>query len=136
MPRKKPGVSTSDRDVLRPRPSMTARVEVDEGPPASELGSSEESIIAAMNQVFRDLSTERISKDTADPMISAARVTLNAVKSRDAKQKIALLEKLLKDAQNVANAGLKRQAEDRHHVTRATETEADADAEDEDDGSD
>lgn len=135
MPRKKPGVSMSDRDVLRHRPSMSATGPVDdEGPPVDDLGDTEESIIRAMNGVFRDLSTGRISKDSADPMISAARVTLNAVKSRDAKQKIAMLEKLLQQAKDVANAGLAREAADRHHVTRADDSEAEADAEEEDDG--
>jgi len=129
MPRKKPGLTNSDRDVLRRRPSMDSTAEADySAPPGAELGDTEHSIIVAMNQVFRDLSTQRIQKDTADPMISAARVTLNAVKSRDAKAKIALLEQMLKDAQRVANDGLKREAEDRHHVTRTVETKPAADA--------
>lgn len=126
MARKKPGVSTSDRDILRPRKTTTATGPVDDKPPGgAELGSTEESIIIAMNSVFRDLSTGFISKDTADPMISAARVTLNAVKSRDAKAKIALLEKMLQDARDVSNAGLAREAADRHHVSRPSQTEPD-----------
>ena len=129
MPRKKPGISSSDRDVLRRRPSMdaTGPVDVDGEPPTMDLGSTEESIIAAMNQVFRDLSTGRASKDTADPMISAARVCLNAVRSRDTKQKIALLQKLLRDAQAVSDAGLRREAADRHHVTPTKTKEPDGD---------
>ena len=119
MTAKKTKVSASDRDILRSRTSTAPVADVDDDElEVDDLGNSEESIIKAMNGVFRDLSRGRIQKDSADPMISAARVTLNAVKSRDAKQKIAMLEQLLRDAQAVANAGLQRQAEDRLHTRR------------------
>jgi hypothetical protein len=140
MPRKYPGISTSDREVLRGKPGPRAKSpEPEEAPPHGripELGYSEGSVLVFMNACSKALMDGAIDEKRNESLQGNARVALNAIKSRDDKAKIANLEQMLKDAQRVANDGLKREAEDRHHVTRTAETGPAADAGDKADGPD
>ena len=81
------------------------------------MGYTEESILEYMNACSQALMDGLIDEKRNDSLQGNARVALRAVASRDSKSKITQLEKMLHAAQSVANAGLRREAEDRHHVT-------------------
>lgn len=129
MPRKKPGVTMSDADVLRPRKAKGIGTSPSyypgDGPPTSVpvLGFDEQSIIDAMNWVFAN--AQRLEKKEIDGMTTAARICLSAVRSKDDKAELDRLQQMVRDAHAAANKGLEREASDRHHTNRDADPASD-----------
>jgi hypothetical protein len=130
LPRKKPGISTSDRDILRPRKEPA--VAEDRPPPnrlIPDIGDTVESLAAFINAVARALIDGDIDEKKADSLTAMHRTALQNIKARDAKQEDRELDEMLRRAEAVEAAGLQREADDRRHVTRGAVPTPDADAE-------
>ena len=136
MPRKRQGISTSDRDILRPRKARPTESEDDAPPLRSDippLGETPESIIAFMNAIATACANNLLDEKRGDTLTAMARTALNAVKHRDTKVEDRELDEMLRRAEAVEAAGLQREADDRRHVIRGS---VDADAADAGEGAD
>lgn len=128
MPPRKPKISTSDRDILKPRPRHDSTAPVDDRPPPSglipDLGDTSESLAAFIKAVARALIDGDIDEKKADSLTAMHRTALSALKHRDQKQEDAELDEMIRRAEAVESAGLQREADDRRHVTRRSAEDA------------
>jgi hypothetical protein len=134
LPPRKPKISTSDRDILRMKPRQDTTYE---GPPPRSsippLGSTPEDVIAYMNAITLAVLDGEIDEKKGDTLTAMARTALNAIKHRDMKVEDRELDEMLRRAEAVEAAGLRREADDRRHVTRGSaEPDPEADAEGDD----
>ena len=102
-----PGSGPRKRKI-EPNPALEAEL--------GDWGEDAASHRAWCLRVARAVAGGRIAARDAETLLMAARNALGATRHVDERQRITHLEGMLAEAKRIQQEGLKREAEDRHHV--------------------